>query len=474
MRKLYLIIALYTIFFGFSQNIEEKSEKKERITEILEKKPLTPKEQIEENIEKMQQDPVLKKANWGFVIYDTRTKKTVVSYNESKSFIPASTTKLLTTETAIGILGVKYRWTTQLEYSGKIDENGVLNGNLYIISSGDPSLGSGKAGSLPYSLLINNFKQEIIQKGIKRIIGDIVIQIAVFKDNIKDALPPNIVWLEHNNYYLPVGATIDISLQKEQLVTTRKLPFNDEKRYFYISPYTKKMAFTNDYTERPLKVKLPDAPMYLGNNLKSTLIISGVYVSGKVVARMLDNNPENRFFITNYKSPTVSEIIFDTNQRSDNALAEALLRVSAFHKEGNQTLETGKEVVIDYLKKEGFDMNGFIYSDGSGLSRSNLVTPISQVKFLTKLMSKSHYNEYFRSLPIGGQSGTLKNSFKGDGYGRIFAKTGTLNRVKCLAGYIKTRSGRVLAFSLLINNYEGSVQQVKSKMEQLVEPAVNL
>ena len=206
MRKLYLIIALYTIFFGFSQNIEEKSEKKERITEILEKKPLTPKEQIEENIEKMQQDPVLKKANWGFVIYDTRTKKTVVSYNESKSFIPASTTKLLTTETAIGILGVKYRWTTQLEYSGKIDENGVLNGNLYIISSGDPSLGSGKAGSLPYSLLINNFKQEIIQKGIKRIIGDIVIQIAVFKDNIKDALPPNIVWLEHNNYYLPVGA----------------------------------------------------------------------------------------------------------------------------------------------------------------------------------------------------------------------------------------------------------------------------
>ena len=54
-------------------------------------------------------------------------------------------------------------------------------------------------------------------------------------------------------------------------------------------------------------------------------------------------------------------------------------------------------------------MNGFIYSDGSGLSRSNLVTPISQVKFLTKLMSKSHYNEYFRSLPIGGQSGTLKN-----------------------------------------------------------------
>ena len=214
--------------------------------------------------------------------------------------------------------------------------------------------------------------------------------------------------------------------------------------------------------------------MYLGNNLKSTLIKSGVYVSGKVVARMLDNNPENRFFITNYKSPTISDIIFDTNQRSDNALAEALLRVSAFHKEGNQTLEAGKEVVIDYLKKEGFDMNGFIYSDGSGLSRSNLVTPISQVKFLSKLMSKSHYNEYLRSLPIGGQSGTLKNSFKGDGYGRIFAKTGTLNRVKCLAGYIKTRSGRVLAFSLLINNYEGSVQQVKSKMEQLVEPAVNL
>lgn len=119
-------------------------------------------------------------------------------------------------------------------------------------------------------------------------------------------------------------------------------------------------------------------------------------------------------------------------------------------------------------------MEGLTYFDGSGLSRSNAVTPISQVKFLTKLMKEPYFKDYFESLPIGGQSGTLKRSFAGVGYGQVFAKTGTLNRVKTLAGYLKTNSGKTLAFSLMINNYNGSVAQVKSRMESLLAPAMNL
>ena len=112
--------------------------------------------------------------------------------------------------------------------------------------------------------------------------------------------------------------------------------------------------------------------------------------------------------------------------------------------------------------------------DVNGLSRSNLVTPIAQVKFLTGLMNEKFYKSYFDSLPIGGQTGTLKKMFNGEGYGQIFAKTGTLNKVKTLAGYMKTNSGKTLVFSLLINNYAGSVDQVKNKMEQLLQPALSL
>src|SRR5690606_33561983 len=102
-------------------------------------KLLTAKELVDIKINSMMNDPVLRNADWGFVIYDPKTKKIVSSYNENASLIPASTTKLLTTDTAMGLLGEKFRWVTQLEYSGTIDEAGVLEGNLYVVGSGDPS-----------------------------------------------------------------------------------------------------------------------------------------------------------------------------------------------------------------------------------------------------------------------------------------------------------------------------------------------
>ena len=438
------------------------------------KRALTPKEEIDEIVANMSSDPVLKNANWGLAIYDPKTKQMINSYNETSAFIPASTTKLLTTDTAMALLGGKFVWTTQLEYSGEIDENGVLNGNLYVVGSGDPSLGTGKAGASTYSEIIRDFKTAISEKGIKKITGDIIIQTAVFKENKRPELPANIVWLESGSYYLPVGTTFEINPRNEQLNAKRGNPFQDVKRYFYISPYIKKMVFAEKFDGGALTTKLPDAPAYLANNLRATLVKSGIGVSGKVISKMIDPDPEKRNVITAYKSPLLRDIVYDTNQRSDNALAEALLRMVGFQKDGDQTLESGKIVIREHLESVNFDTNGLAIADGSGLSRSNMVTPLAQVKFLTDLMKVPYYKEYFDSLPIGGQTGTLKRSFMGNGYGQIFAKTGTLNKVKTLAGYIKTRSGKTLPFSLMINNYAGSVDQVKVRMEKILDPAVNL
>ena len=113
----------------------------------VEKVVLSPKEQIEENISRMKNDPVLKTANWGFVVYDTQKKQVITEYNSDTPLIPASTTKLLSTDASMALLGGKFRWITQLEYSGEISPEGTLNGDLFIIGSGDPSIGSGKAGA---------------------------------------------------------------------------------------------------------------------------------------------------------------------------------------------------------------------------------------------------------------------------------------------------------------------------------------
>ncbi|WP_404986662.1 D-alanyl-D-alanine carboxypeptidase/D-alanyl-D-alanine-endopeptidase [Chryseobacterium sp. M5] len=440
----------------------------------VEKAILLPKELVDISVNTMMTDPVLKNATWGFVVYDPKTKKIISSYNENTPLVPASTTKLLTTETAMSMLGENYRWMTQLEYSGEIDENGTLNGNLYIVGSGDPSLGTNKAGAWSYKDIVSDFAGGMTREGIKKVNGDIIIQTALFKGNIS-ALPENVVWLENNNYYLPVGTTKEINPANERLIVKKSMNPAADKKFFYVSPYVNKMVYAEKYDGNgTLTTKLPDAPAFLANSFRASLVKSGVAVTGKVTPKMTDASPELRKMISAYKSPTLGDIIYYTNQRSDNSLAEALLKTVGFQKMGDQTSESGRIVVNNHLKDIEFDLEGLNYMDGSGLSRSNHVTPISQVKFLTSLMDEKFYKTYFNSLPIGGQSGTLKGMFVGEGNGQVFAKTGTLNKVKTLAGYLKTNSGRTLVFSLMVNNYAGSVGQVKSKMETILKPALDL
>lgn len=442
--------------------------------DALEKVVLSPKDIVDINVNTMMADPVLKNATWGFVVYDPVTKKVISSYNETTPLVPASTTKLLTTETALSLLGENYRWMTQLEYSGEIDENGVLNGNLYIVGSGDPSLGTNKAGAWSYKDIVADFVSGIKNEGIKKVNGDIVIQTALFKGNLS-RLPENVVWLENNNYYLPVGTTKEINPANEKLIVKKSLTTAADKKFFYVSPYANQMVYAEKYDgDGTLTTKLPDAPAYLANSFKANLVKSGVGVTGKVSPKMTDVAPESRKKISVYQSPTLADIVYYTNQRSDNSLAEALLKTVGFQKMGDQTSETGRIVVNNHLKDIAFDLEGLNYMDGSGLSRSNKVTPISQVKYLSSLMGSKFYKTYFDSLPIGGQSGTLKSMFLAEGNGQVFAKTGTLNKVKTLAGYLKTNSGKTLCFSLMVNNYAGSVSQVKSKMEAILKPALDL
>ena len=439
-----------------------------------EKALLSPKDQIEFNINKMFTDPVLRNANWGFVVYDTKTGKIVTSYNENAPLVPASTTKLLTTETAFSLLGTKYRWNTQLEYSGSVDSEGVLTGNLYIVGSGDPSLGGNRGGAASYGQIVTQYMDAIRGKGIKKITGDIIIQTAIFKEN-KVTLPENIVWLEQANYYLPVGTTKDINPRNEKMIVSQSNnPFNQVKKYFYVSPYTNKMVYADLYEGAWVTTKVADPPAFLANKLRESLVKNKIAITGKVTPKIVDRDPEPREVLSNYKSPSLAEIVAYTNQRSDNSYAEAILKSNGFMKLGDQTTESGRIVVTDHLKATNFDIVGLNYMDGSGLSKAHTVTPISQVKFLTAMTKSPYYKEYLDSLPIAGQTGTLKHMFLVNSNGQIFAKTGTLNHVKCLAGYIKTRSNRTLAFSLLINNYAGSTAQVKDRMEQLLDPTLDL
>lgn len=433
------------------------------------------KDEIDKRVSAMFKDPVMSNAKWGLSVYDPINKRVIYSYNDHLSFLPASTTKLLTTDTALSIFGKDYQWITQLEYSGDIDNAGNLNGNLYIIGSGDPSLGTGKAGATTYFSLTNNYINALSDLGIKRIKGDIILKTAVFYNQKNVIIPENIVWKNEKNYLLPAGSTYELETRNDKFLNGRNI---ENQKFVYLSSQTGKIAYTDSFWGNSFTHKLPDATNYLGNYLKTNLAKKGIITEGKVVDKSAPQHRmgEKRKVIYTYKSPKLEDLVYFVNQTSNNAMSEAFLKISGFYKKGDYSLDTGKSTVNNHLHtNRKFDFNGFYYADGSGLSRSHMVSPISQVKFLTDIMNEPYFDIYFKSLPIAGQSGTLKTSFvNSEAYGQIFAKTGTLNGVKTLAGYVKTKNGKTLVFSLLVNSYTGSVAQVKQKMEYILTPLVNL
>lgn len=425
---------------------------------------------IDSIIEQKKNDPVLRNADWGFVVYDPKSDEVLASYNATEPLVPASTNKLLTTDTAYSLLGPNYRWTTQLEYSGTLSEDGVVNGNLYLISSGDPSIGVTATGASSYWQIADQFRTAMRDAGIRKVTGNLVIETAVFKGQ-HIVIPPNIVWLEHNNYFVPAGSTKGINPVNE---STLNRP-SGVAHYYYVSPYTGKIVTSTTFSgSTTLTGKIPPAPAYLANVLRSSLVKGGISV-GQVKTLGVDDDPDSRKYIASYQSPILSDIIYFTNQTSNNRLAEEFMHLSGFYQYGDLSITSGRMAVENNLKNIGFDLTGLNYVDGSGLSHSNSVTPIAQAKFLAGEMSRSYFDSYFNSLPIAGETGTLKRMFLNqDTTGKIHAKTGTLNRVKTLAGYIQTNTGRTLTFSLLVKNYAGNQEMVKRKMEDLLSATVNL
>jgi D-alanyl-D-alanine carboxypeptidase/D-alanyl-D-alanine-endopeptidase (penicillin-binding protein 4) len=174
--------------------------------------------------------------------------------------------------------------------------------------------------------------------------------------------------------------------------------------------------------------------------------------------------PKTLNAIDSTPSPTVAQLVRFTNHQSNNLFAECLLRMAA-QKSGYMDKDLGK-FLIDYWSSKGIKMNGSTVIDGSGLSRMDAISP-QQIVELLKWMGESENKDIFKnSLPIAGVSGTLKHFCKGTaGENRIFAKTGSATGIQCYSGYIETKAGRKLIFSLLINQFSGQRSSMRHKLE---------
>lgn len=449
-------------------------------------------------INSLNTDDALLHGTWGLCVIDVDSGTIIASNLPDKSMIPASTMKILTTGAAMGLLGKDYRYTTYIEYDGVYDSiNGIIHGNLYIRGTGDPTLGS---SHFPVDT-VNGFAglpKRLKKMGIKIIEGNIYGDKTFFSDN---PLPDGWTWGDLGQYYGAGTSGLDY---KDNKVT---LFFNsmkgDSGRLEKVIPQPKGVRYVAYVTadgkkdeayvygapgasaflvfgsippgKRDYEVEAsnPDPALTCAEDIFNGCLKQGIIVGGGPRSWSRNDQRNSKPFvrkgITSYSSVPLSEIIAITNKKSDNVYAEQLLRTLGALKGEDGTTEAGTVVVKNYWQAQGVDVSGMYVMDGSGLSRSDLVTTRQQAMILYKISRMAWYTEFNASLPVAGKEGSMSSLCKGTcAENNMRAKTGYINRARGYAGYVKTKSGKTVCFSLLANNYTCTPTEMKKKLEKVL------
>lgn len=451
-------------------------------------------------IKQMIADEELENASISFYALDLDSNKIVSGIASRKSLVPASTMKLVTTATALEMMGSGKRFTTLIKYSGEIDTNCVLNGDIYIVGGGDPCLGSPRY-SKHYGNFMNKWATEILNLGIDSINGRVIADATIFNEQM---IPATWIWGDLGNYYGagPCGLSIYENMCRLTLQSGRK---GDSTVITCINPYVPNLAFDNyvksmvtkkdesyifgapyqedriikggiptNKDEFEVRGSIPDPAFLTAFELDMELRSIGVKLAetATTVRKMKASGTyqkNKRKVITTTRSPRLSSIIDATNMYSINLYAEHLMnQIGVFRYKSGDT-GSGTYATQEFWKKKELDVNGFYVNDGSGLSRFNAVNARQLVGILKHMYESKNYKVFLNSLPVAGKSGTLRNVGKGTAAsGRVKAKSGYMTRVRSYAGYVKTKNKRNIAFALIVNNYNCTPYQMKKKMEKIM------
>ena len=396
----------------------------------------------------------------------------LAALNASKTRTPASVIKVLSTYAAALKLGFDYRWPTQFYTIGSL-KNGVLKGDLVVKGFGDPTLASRDLKSI-----VANIKA----KGIKKVTGNIVIDRTYFAVGTKNNSGFD------KNTYSPYNAMPDAMMFNERISTICITP-NKNAVYKKVPDGSYKIKNNLKRVNKPCKGRYSWPGLKINNSsaipevwlqgkiskkcgkrdickvitkpyksfyyaLKDALKKGGVTVAGSM---RLNKVPSNANILFTHYSRSLEKIISRTAKKSNNLYARHLLLLLGAKMYGApSTLAKGSKAVEYILRSKGALGQGTLRIDnGSGLSRTS--------KLSAKLLAKMYDNAYSRygmrwmkTLSIAGVDGTIKRRFRGTVVkNRAWMKTGTLNRVKNIGGYVKSRSGRMYTVVILVNTKQG-------------------
>jgi D-alanyl-D-alanine carboxypeptidase/D-alanyl-D-alanine-endopeptidase (penicillin-binding protein 4) len=423
--------------------------------------------------------PALAPAFWGVQVRSLKTGKTLYARNASKAFRPASTLKLVTTAVALDNFGPEARLRTTVEAVGRVDGTGRIVGDLFLVGRGDPTLGGGRYGDGRPLRPFEEMADALRAAGVKRIEGRIVGHEGLFAGDRRgnDWGWEDLVW----SYGAEVSSlsfndnSVGLKLSPgEQPTDPAALDLVPPSGYYRVvstvttgPPGSKTdLRLTRDsgsnlihlsgaiaIGEEPWEgwAAVEDPARFAATVLAEVLEARGIRVT-RGVATSSEPLPAGLRELASHESPPMAELIRGVNKESRNLHAEVLLRLLGARLTGEGSVASGHIAVGEFLRRQGVSTEGWGMEDGSGLSRSNVVTPAGLVDLLVAMDRHPHAAAFRASLPVAGADGTLKTRMKGTpAEGRLLAKTGTLALVNGLAGYVTTARGERVAFAALAN-----------------------
>jgi D-alanyl-D-alanine carboxypeptidase/D-alanyl-D-alanine-endopeptidase (penicillin-binding protein 4) len=444
----------------------------------------------------------------GAQVVELSDGRVLYAHNSERLFVPASNMKLFTTALALTRLGADYRLTTQIGAQVPIDAaTGTLPGDLQLIGGGDPSL-SGReypyrksAGAIYSFSAIEDLADQLIARGLKRIDGNVVGDDSRYvwepqpggwsSDSAtrEYGAPVSALILHDNTFALTLGpadragdlARITLAPPFENFAIDNRVLTADRgerKIEFYRSASGRELHLWGTIGKRDAgfteELAIGDPALYAAEVLRDALLRRGVAIRGGVAAehRFPDEAsaqpPKLEVVLAERHSPRLLDLLQVVDKVSQNLHAEIMLREVAVASGHAGSVETGLEAMDDFLAGIGVTRADHQFTDGSGLSRATLVTPQAFTKLLGYMNQSKYREQWFGLLPIGGEDGTLGRRFAEHPEAHaIHAKTGTLDHVRALSGYADTpKNGRV-AFSFLVNNFDGPGAGVTAVLDQL-------
>jgi len=464
--------------------------------------------ELQSRISEVLRKPELAQAMVGIKVASLDSGQILFESNSNKLLRPASNMKLYTVAAAIDRLTPDYRFVTSVYSIPKPDAKGVVKGDLIIYGRGDPSIGF-RFDEGNYFKGIDDLAGRIAAAGVKRVDGDLVGDESHFTG------PPYGTGWEWEDLQWWYGAEVSALTVNDNFLDTSVKPGNKIGAPAVITtgPPDPLLRITNrvltaaNGTKRDLEIYRPlnsdvvefkgsialDDRGYTGRLaisrpallfaylLRAALAQKGVtikgktrsidaYLGGSVIRKPPMNAGANLapdfnsqpFEIARKDSVPFSLIAAQTLKPSQNLYTELILRTlgelgvasTAATNQPRTSEGRGLEVVKTFLKEAGVDPASLSLTDGSGLSRNDMITAEATLEMLTYMSKHRFANAFREALPIAGVDGTLRNRMKGTvAENNVRAKTGTLSSASSLSGYLTTASGERVVFSIMVNNY---------------------